>query len=59
MRRAGGELSLEDVPIPQIGPGEVLVESHTSGICGTELHILAMATFRRCRIFWATNLRAW
>jgi 2-desacetyl-2-hydroxyethyl bacteriochlorophyllide A dehydrogenase len=41
MRRAGGELSLEDVPIPQIGPGEVLIESHTSGICGTDLHILA------------------
>lgn len=41
MRRAGGELSLEDVPIPQIGPDEVLVESRTCGICGTDLHILA------------------
>jgi D-arabinose 1-dehydrogenase-like Zn-dependent alcohol dehydrogenase len=41
MRRAGGELTLEDVPMPQIGPDEVRVESHTCGICGTDLHILA------------------
>ena len=27
--------------MPQIAPDEVLIESHTSGICGTDLHILA------------------
>jgi D-arabinose 1-dehydrogenase-like Zn-dependent alcohol dehydrogenase len=41
MRAVGEPLSIEDVPAPQIGPGEVLIESHTSGICGTDLHILA------------------
>jgi D-arabinose 1-dehydrogenase-like Zn-dependent alcohol dehydrogenase len=41
MREVGAPLSLEDVPLPRIGPDEVLVESHSSGICGTDLHILA------------------
>jgi D-arabinose 1-dehydrogenase-like Zn-dependent alcohol dehydrogenase len=41
MREVGAPLSLEEVPVPRIGPDEVLVESHTSGICGTDLHILA------------------
>ena len=34
-------LVLEDVPVPRIGPHEALVETRTSGICGTDLHILA------------------
>lgn len=41
MRAIDEPLVIEDVPIPQIGPGEALVESRTSGICGTDLHILA------------------
>jgi len=41
MRAIGEPLAIEDVPVPQIGPGEALVESRTSGICGTDLHILA------------------
>ncbi len=41
MQKVGEPLAIEDVPIPQIGPGEALVETHTSGICGTDLHILA------------------
>ena len=32
-------LRLEDVPIPEPGPDEVLVEVHTTGVCGTDLHI--------------------
>jgi propanol-preferring alcohol dehydrogenase len=40
MRATGKPLSLEDVPVPQIGPDEVLIETRTSGICGTDLHIL-------------------
>lgn len=36
----GQPLSIEEVPVPKIGPDEVLVESRTSGICGTDLHIL-------------------
>ena len=41
MRHVGAALTLEDVPVPQIAPDEVLIESRTSGICGTDLHILA------------------
>ncbi len=41
MRQVGAPLSLEDVPVPRIGAGEALIESHTSGICGTDLHILS------------------
>jgi threonine 3-dehydrogenase len=32
-------LRLEELPVPDPGPDEVLVEVHTAGICGTDLHI--------------------
>ncbi len=32
-------LRLEDTPQPQPGPDEVLIRVHTTGICGTDLHI--------------------
>ncbi len=32
-------LRLEDTPVPSPGPDEVLVKVHTTGICGTDLHI--------------------
>jgi threonine 3-dehydrogenase len=32
-------LRLEDTPQPSPGPDEVLIEVHTTGICGTDLHI--------------------
>ena len=37
----GGErgLRLEEVPVPEPGPDEVLIRVHATGICGTELHI--------------------
>ena len=31
-------LSLEEVPIPEPGPGEVLVKVETSGLCHTDIH---------------------
>ncbi|MDJ1137838.1 L-threonine 3-dehydrogenase [Streptomyces iconiensis] len=34
-------LTLRDVPEPAIGAGEVLIKVLRSGICGTDLHILA------------------
>src|SRR5215831_2005845 len=40
MRQVREPLSMEEVPLPVIGPEEVLVETRTSGICGTDLHIL-------------------
>jgi len=32
-------LRIEEVPMPQIGPDEVLVHTRACGICGTDLHI--------------------
>ncbi len=40
MRATGRPLEIKDVPLPQAGPGEVLVETRTCGICGTDIHIL-------------------
>ena len=40
MHQVGAPLRLEEVPVPEIGPEEVLVETRSSGICGTDLHIL-------------------
>ena len=33
-------LRLEEVPVPQIGPNEVLVEVKANGICGSDIHIV-------------------
>jgi propanol-preferring alcohol dehydrogenase len=38
-------LKIENVPTPEIGPDEVLVETRTCGICGTDLHILEGSTY--------------
>jgi propanol-preferring alcohol dehydrogenase len=40
MRQVRAPLTIEDVAPPRIAPDEVLVETRTSGICGTDLHIL-------------------
>lgn len=32
-------LKIEEVPLPKIGPDEVLVHTRACGICGTDLHI--------------------
>jgi propanol-preferring alcohol dehydrogenase len=40
MHEVGKPLAIEDVPVPEIGAEEVLVETHSCGICGTDLHIL-------------------
>ena len=40
MRAVRQPLSVEDVRVPIIGPDEVLIETRTCGICGTDLHIL-------------------
>ena len=37
-RREPG-LWMEDVPVPSIGPNDVLIRVHTSAICGTDMHI--------------------
>jgi (R,R)-butanediol dehydrogenase/meso-butanediol dehydrogenase/diacetyl reductase len=34
------DVSVEDVPVPRPGPGEVLIEVSHCGICGSDLHFL-------------------
>jgi propanol-preferring alcohol dehydrogenase len=34
----GAPLSIEEVPVPDPGPGEVLVKVETSGLCHTDIH---------------------
>ncbi|MGH6763757.1 MAG: alcohol dehydrogenase AdhP [Phyllobacterium sp.] len=38
VREFGKPLTLEDVPIPQPGPGQIQVAIHASGVCHTDLH---------------------
>lgn len=33
------DLRIEDIPMPTVGDGEVLVKVHACGICGTDVHI--------------------
>jgi 2-desacetyl-2-hydroxyethyl bacteriochlorophyllide A dehydrogenase len=35
-----GALEVRDVPVPEPGPGEVLIEIAQCGICGTDLHFV-------------------
>lgn len=38
VRALGAPLTIEDVPVPAPGPGEVLVQIHACGVCHTDLH---------------------
>lgn len=35
-----GDMAVRDVPVPELGPGEALVEVSHCGICGTDLHLV-------------------
>ena len=39
LRQLKQPLVIEDVHVPEIGPDDVLVETHSCGICRTDLHI--------------------
>jgi L-iditol 2-dehydrogenase len=45
------DVRLETIPVPQIGPGELLVRVHTCGICGTDLKKIATGSHSPPRIF--------
>jgi len=45
------DLRLETVPVPQIGPGELLVKIATCGICGTDLKKIHTGSHSAPRIF--------
>ena len=40
-------LAYEDVPIPQLGPRDVLVQVKSCGICGSDVHGMDGSTGRR------------
>jgi L-iditol 2-dehydrogenase len=45
------DVRLEEVPVPQVGPGEILLRVHTCGICGTDLKKIATGSHSAPRIF--------
>ena len=45
------DVRVEQVPVPRIGPGEVLVRVHTCGICGTDLKKISAGAHSAPRIF--------
>ncbi len=49
--RGVNDVRVEAVPVPKIGPGEILVRVHTCGICGTDLKKIATGSHSAPRIF--------
>ncbi len=49
--RGVNDVRLETVPVPTIGPGEVLLQVHTCGVCGTDLKKIATGSHSAPRIF--------
>lgn len=49
--RGINQVHIETVPVPEIGPGEVLVKIHTCGICGTDLKKIHTGSHSAPRIF--------
>src|SRR5277367_4101421 len=49
--RGVNEVRLEEVPVPEIGPAEILVRVHTCGICGTDLKKISTGSHSAPRIF--------
>ena len=49
--RGVNDVRLEEVPVPEIGAGELLVRVHTCGICGTDLKKIASGSHSAPRIF--------
>jgi L-iditol 2-dehydrogenase len=45
------DLRLETVPVPEIGPGELLVRIATCGVCGTDLKKIHLGSHSAPRIF--------
>jgi len=43
-------LVLEEVPVPEIGPQDVLIEVKACGICGTDLHIAREGTIPTAKV---------
>jgi L-iditol 2-dehydrogenase len=49
--RGVNDVRLETVPVPAIGPGELLVRVHSCGVCGTDLKKISTGSHSAPRIF--------
>ena len=49
--RGVNDVRLESVPVPKIGPGEMLVRVHSCGVCGTDLKKISTGSHSAPRIF--------
>ena len=49
--RGKDDVRVETVPVPAIGPGELLLRVHTCGICGTDLKKISTGSHSAPRIF--------
>jgi L-iditol 2-dehydrogenase len=49
--RGINDVRIETVPVPEIGPGELLIRVHTCGICGTDLKKISTGSHSAPRIF--------
>ena len=49
--RGVDDVRVETIPVPEIGPGEVLVKIHTCGICGTDLKKIYTGSHDAPRVF--------
>jgi L-iditol 2-dehydrogenase len=49
--RGVNDVRVETVPVPAIGPGEVLIQVHSCGICGTDLKKIHSGSHSAPRIF--------
>jgi L-iditol 2-dehydrogenase len=49
--RGVNDIRIETVPVPEIGPGEVLIRVHSCGICGTDLKKIHTGSHSAPRIF--------
>jgi L-iditol 2-dehydrogenase len=49
--RGINDVQMETVPVPQIGPGEMLVRVHSCGVCGTDLKKISTGSHSAPRIF--------
>ena len=49
--RAAGRLAVEDIPVPEIGPGELLVRVEACGVCGTDIKKIEKGLLPGPRVF--------
>jgi L-iditol 2-dehydrogenase len=49
--RGVNDVRLETVPVPSIGPGEMLVRVHSCGVCGTDLKKISTGSHSAPRVF--------